>query len=86
MAAIINATNQFRNIFNTSGYLLVMPSLLQIYSNNMSNNLVTTRLVAWSAGLQCSVVLRSIEFLVKQLYILHRKPFLLQMFGSVAPR
>ena len=33
-----------------------MPSLLQIYSNNLSNMLVTS----------------SIEFLVKQLYILHR--------------
>ena len=33
-----------------------MPSLLQIYSNNLSNTLVTS----------------SIEFLVKQLYILHR--------------
>ena len=56
MATIINATHQFRNIFNTSGYLLIMPSLVQIYSNNMSNYLVTA----------------SIEFLVKQLYILHR--------------
>ncbi|XP_023345789.1 protein unc-80 homolog [Eurytemora carolleeae] len=45
-----------------------MPSILQIYSNNLSNTLVTS----------------SIEFLVKQLYILHRKPFLLQMFGSIA--
>jgi hypothetical protein len=29
-------------------------------------------------------VTSSLEFLVKQLYILHRKPFLLQMFGSIA--
>jgi hypothetical protein len=29
-------------------------------------------------------VTTSLEFLVKQLYILHRKPFLLQMFGSIA--
>ena len=68
MATIINATHQFKNIFNTSGYLLIMPSIVQIYSNNLSNHLVTS----------------SIEHLVKQLYILHRKPFLLQMFGSVA--
>lgn len=26
-----------------------------------------------------------VEFIVKQLYILHRKPFILQMLGSVAP-
>ena len=68
MAAIINATHQFKNIFNSSGYLLIMPSLVQIYSNNLSNLLVSS----------------SIEFLVKQLYVLHRKPFLLQMFGSIA--
>ena len=46
-----------------------MPSLLRIYSNNQTNELIT----------------RSIEFVCKQLYILHRKPFLLQMFGSIAP-
>ena len=68
MATIINATHQFKNIFQTNGYLLIMPSIVQIYSNNMSNYLVTS----------------SIEFLIKQLYILHRKPFLLQMFGSIA--
>ena len=68
MAAIINATKQFKNIFNCSGYLLIMPSIAQIYSNNISNYLVKT----------------SIEFLVKQLYILHRKPFLMQLFGSIA--
>ena len=68
MAALINATYHFKNIFNSSGYLLVMPSIIQIYNNNLSNHLVTS----------------SIEFLIKQLYILHRKPFLLQMFGSIA--
>ena len=56
MATIINATHQFKNIFQTNGYLLIMPSIVQIYSNNMSNYLVTS----------------SIEFLIKQLYILHR--------------
>ena len=56
MATIINATHQFKNIFNTSGYLLIMPSIVQIYSNNLSNHLVTS----------------AIEHLVKQLYILHR--------------
>ena len=69
MAAIINATKQFKSIFNSSGYLLLMPSLAQIYSNNISNYMVKS----------------SIEFLIKQLYILHRKPFLMQLFGSIAP-
>ena len=31
------------------------------------------------------MITKSIEFCCKQLYILHRKPFLLQMFGSIAP-
>ncbi len=69
MAAIVNAAHQFRNIFATSGYFLVMPSLLRIYSNNQTNELIT----------------RTVEFVCKQLYVLHRKPFLLQMFGSIAP-
>lgn len=30
------------------------------------------------------MVVTVIEFIVKQLYILHRKPFVLQMLGSVA--
>ena len=45
-----------------------MPNILRIYSNNQTNELIT----------------KTIEFVCKQLYILHRKPFLLQMFGSVA--
>jgi hypothetical protein len=68
MATIINATKQFKNSFNSSGFLLIMPSIAQIYSNNISNYLVKT----------------SIEVLVKQLYILHRKPFLMHHFGSIA--
>lgn len=50
-------------------YLLVMPTLLRVYSNYSSNKMVVS----------------AIEFAVKQLYILHRKPFILQMLGSVAP-
>lgn len=69
MATIINAAHQFKNIFASNGYFLVMPSLLRIYSNNQTNELIT----------------RTIEYVCKQLYILHRKPFLLQMFGSIAP-
>ncbi|CAN7951113.1 unnamed protein product [Ixodes pacificus] len=46
-----------------------MPTILQIYSNHQTN------------GLLC----RTVEFICKQFYIMHRKPFILQMFGSVAP-
>ena len=69
MAVIINAAQQFKNIFSTNGYFLVLPSLMRIYSNNQTNEMIT----------------RTVEYVCKQLYILHRKPFLLQMFGSVAP-
>ena len=34
MATIINAAHQFKNIFSTNGYFLIMPDLLRIYSNN----------------------------------------------------
>ena len=69
MAVMINAAQQFKNIFSNNGYFLVLPSLMRIYSNNQTNDLIT----------------RTVEYVCKQLYILHRKPFLLQMFGSVAP-
>ena len=50
-------------------YMLIMPTILRVYSNYQSNKMV------------CKVI----EMVVKQLYILHRKPFVLQMLGSVAP-
>lgn len=45
-----------------------MPTLLQIYSSHQTNKLVT----------------RTIEYTVKQFYLMNRKPFILQMFGSVS--
>ena len=47
---------------------MIMPTLLKIYANYQTNTLVTT----------------AIEFLVKQFYLLNRKPFILQLFGSVS--
>ncbi|CAG7787075.1 unnamed protein product [Allacma fusca] len=67
-AAFINAAQQFKNIFSTNGYLLVMPPLLLTYCNHQSNPLVTG----------------SVEFACKEFYLLHRKPFVLQMFGALA--
>jgi hypothetical protein len=61
-------------IFNTSTlfffprYLLIMPTLLQLYSNHQTNKLVRT----------------TVEYTVKQFYLMNRKPFILQMFGSVS--
>lgn len=49
-------------------YLLIMPTLLKIYSNHQTNRLVTT----------------TVEYAVKQFYLMNRKPFILQMFGSVS--
>lgn len=92
MATYINAGHQFRNVFAVNGsvslsmlvvgwniasnwsfcfrrYSLVMPTLMRIYSNYQNNPLVT----------------RTIEFTVQQFYIMHRKPFMMQLFGSVAP-
>ncbi|XP_069357295.1 protein unc-80 homolog isoform X3 [Maniola hyperantus] len=68
IATYVNAAFNFKNIFSTNGYLLIMPTLLQIYSNFQTNKLVTT----------------TIEYAVKQFYLLNRKPFILQMFGSVS--
>jgi hypothetical protein len=67
-ACILRYCMAFKNIFAHNGYFLIMPSMLRIYSNNQTNDMIT----------------RTVEFVCKQLYILHRKPFLLQMFGSIA--
>lgn len=45
-----------------------MPTILRCYSQRQTNSMFT----------------QIIEFVCKQFYILHRKPFLLQMFGSIA--
>ncbi|XP_066993860.2 protein unc-80 homolog [Anabrus simplex] len=67
-ATYINAAHNFKNIFSTNGYLLIMPTLLQLYSNHQTNKLVKT----------------TVEYAVKQFYLMNRKPFILQMFGSVS--
>lgn len=41
---------------------------MQIYSSHQTNKLVT----------------RTVEYTVKQFYLMNRKPFILQMFGSVS--
>ncbi|XP_076183174.1 unc80, NALCN channel complex subunit isoform X2 [Ptiloglossa arizonensis] len=68
VATYINAAHNFKNIFSTNGYLLIMPTLLQLYSTHRTNKLVTT----------------TVEYAVKQFYLMNRKPFILQMFGSVS--
>ncbi|XP_076295580.1 unc80, NALCN channel complex subunit isoform X9 [Lasioglossum baleicum] len=68
VATYINAAHNFKNIFSTNGYLLIIPTLLQLYSTHQTNKLVTT----------------TVEYAVKQFYLMNRKPFILQMFGSVS--
>lgn len=68
IATYVNAAHNFKNIFSINGYLLIMPTLLQLYSTHMTNKLVTT----------------TVEYAVKQFYMMNRKPFILQMFGSVS--
>lgn len=54
--------------FSIRRYFMIMPTLLQVYSLHQTNKLVTT----------------TIEYAVKQFYLMNRKPFILQMFGSVS--
>ncbi|KAK6755856.1 hypothetical protein RB195_014320 [Necator americanus] len=58
----------FNSLFASQGFFLIMPTLLRCYSQRQTNRVF------------CSVV----EFLCRQFYTLHRKPFLLQMCGSIA--
>ncbi|KAL1123884.1 hypothetical protein AAG570_001654, partial [Ranatra chinensis] len=68
MATYINAAHHFKNIFSINGYLMIIPTLLQLYASHQTNKLVT----------------KTVEFVVKQFYLMNRKPFILQMFGAVS--
>ena len=68
MAIYINMAYHFSTMFSTNGFFLIMPTILRCYSQRQTNFMLT----------------ETIEFACKQLYLLHRKPFILQMFGSVA--
>ncbi|KFO96913.1 Protein unc-80, partial [Calypte anna] len=68
-ATVINTAVHFNHLFSLSGYQWVLPSMLQVYSDYESNPLLR----------------QAIEFACRQFYVLHRKPFILQLFASVAP-
>lgn len=59
----------FSNFFYYAYSVLCCFSLLKTYADYESNPLLR----------------RGIEFCCRQFYILHRKPFILQLFASVAP-
>ncbi|KAL8568215.1 hypothetical protein ACOMHN_027738 [Nucella lapillus] len=69
LASFINICQHFKHVFATNGFLYIMPTLLRLYSNNQPN----------------TVLCQAVHFVCRQFYVLHRKPFVLQMFGSVAP-
>lgn len=55
-------------IFSVNGYLSILPTIIRVYHSNQHN----------------SILKQAIEFTFKQFYIMHRTPFILQMFGSIA--
>uniref|UniRef100_A0A0R3RUV0 Protein unc-80 n=1 Tax=Elaeophora elaphi TaxID=1147741 RepID=A0A0R3RUV0_9BILA len=68
MATYLSMAIHFSALFTNQGFFLIMPTILRCYSQRQTNPLLC----------------RTIEYVCKQFYILHRKPFLLQMAGSVA--
>ncbi|XP_028832106.1 protein unc-80 homolog isoform X5 [Denticeps clupeoides] len=68
-ATAVNTAVHFNHLFSLSGYQWILPTMLQVYADYESNPLLR----------------QGIEFCCRQFYILHRKPFILQLFASVAP-
>uniref|UniRef100_A0A8C4P1H3 Protein unc-80 homolog n=1 Tax=Dicentrarchus labrax TaxID=13489 RepID=A0A8C4P1H3_DICLA len=68
-ATAINTAVHFNHLFSLSGYQLILPTMLQVYADYESDPLLR----------------QGIEFCCRQFYVLHRKPFILQLFASVAP-
>ncbi|KAM9767096.1 protein unc-80 homolog isoform 3-T3 [Menidia menidia] len=68
-ATAINTAVHFNHLFSLSGYQWILPTMLQVYADYESDPLLR----------------QGIEFCCRQFYILHRKPFVLQLFASVAP-
>ncbi|XP_066269985.1 protein unc-80 homolog isoform X2 [Branchiostoma lanceolatum] len=69
LAALMNTAQRFKSVFTTHGYQYILSTILQVYANNQHN----------------TILCEAIQFCVKQFYLLHRIPFILQMFGTVAP-
>uniref|UniRef100_A0A1I8AAC8 Protein unc-80 homolog n=1 Tax=Steinernema glaseri TaxID=37863 RepID=A0A1I8AAC8_9BILA len=68
MATYLNIAIHFNTLFASQGFFLIMPTILRCYSQRQTNRLFC----------------QTVEYMCKQFYILHRKPFLLQMCGSIA--
>uniref|UniRef100_A0A158R4L5 UNC80 domain-containing protein n=1 Tax=Syphacia muris TaxID=451379 RepID=A0A158R4L5_9BILA len=68
LATYLSMAVRFSNLFASQGFFLMMPTVLRCYCQRQTNSLLC----------------RSIEFVCRQFYILHRKPFFLQMAGAAA--
>lgn len=69
LATYLNASRHFKQVFAINGFFFIMPSILQVYTTSRPN---------------CAVR-QAIEFACRSFYTMHRKPFMLQTFGSLAP-
>ncbi|XP_022101911.1 protein unc-80 homolog isoform X3 [Acanthaster planci] len=69
LASFINISRHFKQMFATKGFQYIMPTILRVYNYHNSNPLVC----------------RAVEYVCRQFYVLHMKPFVLQLFGSAAP-
>ncbi|KAF8565274.1 hypothetical protein P879_07925 [Paragonimus westermani] len=68
LAFFIQCCYQFKMTFSTSGYAGILPTLLRVYNQQMHNVVLT----------------QAVEFTCRQFYVMHRTPFILQLFGSLA--
>lgn len=68
LATFITVSRNMKSLFATTGFLQIMPTILKIYAMHQTNGMVV----------------EAIEFACSQFFILHRNPFLLQLFGSAA--
>uniref|UniRef100_A0A914DS60 Protein unc-80 homolog n=1 Tax=Acrobeloides nanus TaxID=290746 RepID=A0A914DS60_9BILA len=68
MATYITMAIHFQTLFASQGFFLIIPTIIRCYSQRQPNRMFV----------------QVVEFVCKQFYILHRKPFLLQMFGAIA--
>ena len=63
LAIYIKTARHFQHLFATNGFLLIIPSLIKVYSNTQVN----------------PTLKNAIEFTCLQFYIMHRIPFILQV-------
>lgn len=70
LAIYLNSAQHFQHIFATNGFLLIMPTIMKIYSNMQSNPMLKN----------------AIEFTCQQFYQMHRIPFVLQVNTHLKPR